>query len=182
MTAKKTPPKKKSEVPTALANVPSRETAPLYPSPFTDYNRLLQVMNRRFSEAFGIEPFAAFPTVDFQFPALSAGAWPALSDIADKGDRYEITSDIPGVKKEDINVSLHGGRVEISAETSSEHSEGGEESLYRERTRGSYFRAFELSDEVDADRAEAKLENGVLHLTLPKKHPTPSEKKRVVVK
>jgi HSP20 family protein len=101
----------------------------------------------------------------------------ARMDVVDKGNAFEITVDLPGVKKEDINVSVEGDRVAISAEMSSEKEvKEGDKLLHTERMATSYARNFELPAEVTEAGAEAVYENGVLKLTLPKRAPTTSRR------
>ncbi|GAB4472727.1 MAG: Hsp20/alpha crystallin family protein [Burkholderiaceae bacterium] len=94
----------------------------------------------------------------------------ARMDVVDNGSSYEITVDLPGVKKEDINVSIDGSRVLISAESKTEKTrKDGGRVIYAERSSASFARSFELPSEVTEAGAEARYENGVLTLTLPKK-------------
>ncbi|HYB49729.1 MAG TPA: Hsp20/alpha crystallin family protein [Burkholderiaceae bacterium] len=98
------------------------------------------------------------------------GATLPRMDVVDKGDRYLVTLDIPGVKKEDIRVTVEGSRVAIAAESKSENeTKQGDKVLYTERRVASYARAFELPVEVTEENADASYENGVLRLTLPKR-------------
>jgi len=96
----------------------------------------------------------------------------ARTDVIDKGDKYAVTVDLPGVRKEDIQVSIDGARVAITAENKSEREvkdKDGAKVLHTERYATSYARSFELPDEVSEDGADAAFENGVLRLTLPKR-------------
>jgi len=94
----------------------------------------------------------------------------ARMDVVDKSDKYAVTVDLPGVKKEDIRVTVEGSRVSIAAETKSEtETKNGDKVLYTERRAASYARSFELPVEVTEDGAEANYENGVLRLSLPKR-------------
>jgi HSP20 family protein len=171
---------------TETAIVPAQIHEGPYPtlaSQMQDFDRLFRALNSRFATMFSMEPFSNLTPMDNMFPAKLADMRPAFSDIVDRGDAYVIHSELPGVKKEDVRITTHGGHVEISAETSSNtSSEGGKGAVYRERSQGSFFRAFRLSDEVDADKAEAQFENGVLILTLPKKNPTTGQPRTVPVK
>ena len=104
----------------------------------------------------------------------------ALMDVVDKGDMYEVKVDMPGVKKEDINVTVEGARVAISAETKTEKEEKeGDKVIHTERFAASYQRTFELPVEVTEAGAEARFEDGVLTLTLQKR--TPQTSKRLEV-
>jgi len=94
----------------------------------------------------------------------------ARMDVVDRGDHYVVTVDLPGVKKEDIRVTVEGAHVAIAAETKSEsETKNGDKVLHTERYAASYARSFELPTEVTDENADAKYENGVLRLTLNKR-------------
>jgi HSP20 family protein len=94
----------------------------------------------------------------------------ARMDVIDKGDRFEVKVDLPGVSKEDIKVSVEGARVTLQADSRRQkETKDGERVLYSERTFASYARSFELPAEVTEDGADARFEDGVLTLTLPKR-------------
>ena len=91
-------------------------------------------------------------------------------DVKEDDNAYTVHADIPGVKKEDIHVSIEGNQVSVSAETRMEKEEKkGEKLLRSERYVGKVARSFTLPHEVDEARAQAKYSDGVLELTLPKK-------------
>ena len=91
-------------------------------------------------------------------------------DVKEDDNAYTVHADIPGVKKEDIHVSIEGNQVSISAETKVEKEEKkGEKVLRSERYVGKVARSFTLAHEVDEAKAHAKYSDGVLELTLPKK-------------
>ena len=101
----------------------------------------------------------------------------ALMDVVDKGDHFEIKVDMPGVKKEDIEVSIEGSRVAIRAETrTTKEEKEGERVLHTERFAAMYARTFELPADVSEAGAEARYEDGVLTLMLPKRAPVSSKK------
>ncbi|MDH4215978.1 MAG: Hsp20/alpha crystallin family protein [Gallionella sp.] len=91
-------------------------------------------------------------------------------DVKEADGKYQINAEIPGVKKEDIHVTVEGNRVSISAEVKQEKEvKEGERVIRSERSYGMASRSFTLADEVDQNKVEAKYNNGVLELTLPKK-------------
>ena len=91
-------------------------------------------------------------------------------DIAEKNGHYTVTAELPGVKKEDIQVSIDGAEVTLSAEVKREKEVAGDQRvLHTERAYGKVSRGFSLPQEVDEAKAEAKFRDGVLELTLPKK-------------
>lgn len=91
-------------------------------------------------------------------------------DVTEDDKAYKVHAEIPGVKKEDIHVHINGNQVSISAEVKNEKEvKEGEKLLRSERYYGSVSRAFSLAQEVDENAAQAKYQDGVLELTLPKK-------------
>ena len=104
-------------------------------------------------------------------PAQRADAVRAIRfDVAEQGANYVVTADLPGFKKEEIQVEIYGARVTISAESKTEtETREGERMLYSERRVGKAVRSFELGAEVDQATSVARYSDGVLTLTLPKK-------------
>ncbi|MGE5648829.1 Hsp20/alpha crystallin family protein [Noviherbaspirillum sp. UKPF54] len=91
-------------------------------------------------------------------------------DVSETEQAYTVKADIPGVKKDDIKISIEGNTVSIRAETKEEKQEKMEGNMMRsERYFGEQYRSFTLPQEVDESKAEAKYQDGVLSLTLPKK-------------
>ena len=91
-------------------------------------------------------------------------------EISEADKAYTVKADVPGVKKEDIQVSIDGNQVSISAEVKHEKEEKEGKKLVRsERYYGKQFRSFTLAHEIDETKAEAAYSDGVLTLTLPKK-------------
>ena len=101
-------------------------------------------------------------------------------DVAEKDGEYKVLAEVPGVKKEDIQVDIEGDVVSISAETRAEKDvKEGERIIHSERFFGKISRSFRLGQEVDQARASAKYSDGVLELVLPKK--TAASAKRVTI-
>ena len=91
-------------------------------------------------------------------------------DVAEKDGEYKVLAEIPGVKKDDIQVDIEGDVVSISAETRAEKDvKEGERVIHSERYFGKISRSFRLGQDVDQAKASAKYTDGVLELVLPKK-------------
>jgi HSP20 family protein len=91
-------------------------------------------------------------------------------DVAEKDNAYVVRAEIPGVSKDDIQVSIEGNQVTICAKVQREkEKKEGERVPHTERYVGSAFRSFTLPSEIDEAASNAKYENGVLELTLVKK-------------
>lgn len=116
------------------------------------------------SPGFLVRPLLGEPMVD---PAR------VRIDIQDRGDAFEVKADLPGVRKEDIQVQVDGNMVTLSAEVRQEDTQGTEgKSVYAERYYGAMTRSFALPADVEASSAKARCEHGVLTLTLPKARST----------
>lgn len=90
-------------------------------------------------------------------------------DISENDKEYLVSAELPGARKEDIRVSIDGNYVSIAAEVKKEQEEKHGRSLVRETYHGSVSRGFTLGSDVDDKAAVAKLDDGVLRLTLPKR-------------
>ena len=115
------------------------------------------------------DPFRLFDEKERNFfKGTSIGEFRA--DIRDTGDAYELEADLPGVKKEDIQVELDNNYLTISAERHAEKDEKDKKGNYvrRERSYGSYSRSFDVTG-VQTDQITAEYTDGVLKLRLPKK-------------
>lgn len=130
------------------------------------------------------DPFTKLDKVFFGDPFFSNATTAVAAfgtDVTDEGDHYQLTADLPGFKKDDIEINVEDGILTISAERNEESEDKDNKGRYirRERTYGSYKRSFDLT-EVDDDNITAKYEDGVLTLTLPKKQVAEIESKKSI--
>jgi len=93
--------------------------------------------------------------------------WSIPLDIVRDGENVTVTANLPGVKPEDIDVTIEGGVLSIKADTKVEEEREDAGYVVRERRSGSFHRSLRLSEHVDADNVEPRYENGVLTITLP---------------
>ena len=101
--------------------------------------------------------------------AASAARRPPL-DVVETEAAYTVKLEVPGVAKEDVKVAIDGRKVSVQASSAAQlEQKEGEQIVYRERTATRYARSFTLPLEVDQAEANAKLEHGVLTLSLPKR-------------
>ena len=108
--------------------------------------------------------------VAYDASAVNAQAPRLTVDVTEKNGAYRVTADLPGVKKEDIQVAIDGAQVTLTAEVKREKEVAdGERVLHVERSFGKVSRSFSLPQELDEAKAEARFRDGVLELTLPKK-------------
>ncbi len=136
--------------------------------------RMQRSMDEAFEDFFGNEPFSptykllATPrsgkdiAVRENFALPQSDFWETEKDI-----KAEI--DLPGIEKKDIKLNIVKGRVEVKAEKKSEQKEDRKGRYRLERSYHGFYRSFSLPENADTENAEAKYENGVLKLKIPKK-------------
>lgn len=105
-----------------------------------------------------------------------------LCDMEDLGDKYEITLEAPGIPKEKITIKAGIDYIDISGEQEKKTEEKRKSYLYNERSYTSLRRRIPTPEEIVPSKVDAKMENGVLHVQVPKKTPTRSEETNVEVK
>jgi len=105
---------------------------------------------------------------DLQGEEVSNRGWVPPVDIQETEDAYKLQAELPGLTKDDINITLENNVLRLSGERKFE-KDVQKESYHRiERTYGAFSRAFALPQQVEADGVEAAFENGILTVTVPK--------------
>ena len=122
--------------------------------PFRELRRVDDVFTRHFR--------------DLRRESGQAGAWPVPLDVTHEDDSVVVEASIPGVKPDEVEVTIEDGRMTIEGKTAVESDESRSGYVIRERRSGRFYRAIPLPETVDADGAESRYENGVLTVTLPK--------------
>ncbi len=103
-------------------------------------------------------------------------------DIKDAEDHYEITAELPGVKKEDIHIHVKDGVLTLEAETTQEDKEEKEGKIIRqERRYGKFMRSFNLGGDVQEEDIKASFRDGILTLEAPKVVEKPAERRRIEI-
>lgn len=126
-----------------------------------DTRQLTRLFDDAFDRFFGQVAVPTAESVASRSPAL---------DVAESDRGYTVKLEMPGVAREDVKVSIDGRQVTVQAQGQhQEERKDGERVVYRERSVSSYARTFTLPLEVDQAEAGARLEHGVLTLTLPKR-------------
>jgi len=111
---------------------------------------------------FGTTPMQVEPRADVSVPAL---------DVSETHDAFVIHADLPGVRREDIGITLNDGEITIAVTSANEREDKDETSgrlLRRERHSRRYLRSLRIGEGIDADRVAATYVDGVLTVTLPK--------------
>ncbi len=112
-----------------------------------------------------------FPAnIDYMFAQMPDVRVPAV-DLEDKEKEFILKAEMPGFKKEDIEIAVHEDGVEISGMAGWKYSEKEQDYLCKERACKSFYRYVDLPEEIKVDDVDAKLNEGVLEIMLPKKQP-----------
>ncbi len=126
--------------------------------PFRDIVSLREAMDRLIQESF-VRPAGSL---------LQGARGGVPLDVMEKDNEYEVHASLPGIKPEDVQITVQGNTITIRGESGAEQERKDENWIVRERRSGSFYRSFSLPSEVDAGKATARYENGVLVLDLPK--------------
>ena len=139
--------------------------------------------NRNLLSELMSDPFDAF----FDAATAPVQAMPSLmrTDIKETDAGFELTIDLPGFKKDDVQAELKDGYLTIAAQTQSESEDKDEKGTYvrKERFSGKCSRTFYVGDDIEEDDIRAKFEDGVLKIAVPKKQEQPKleEKKTIAI-
>jgi HSP20 family protein len=129
------------------------------PSPFGELLSLRQAMDRLFEDSFVRAPgWGAFASDASQFPL----------DVRMTADDLVVEGQLPGIKPDDVDITIENGRLTIRAEASSDDERQDGDFLVREIRRGAFSRSVALPSGLEADKAEATFDDGVLTLRIPK--------------
>jgi HSP20 family protein len=124
--------------------------------PFEEIRRTQEKLNQMFEDFMPMEEWGGGKVYT---PAI---------DIKDEEDKLVVTTDLPGINKEDVEINLKEDMLEISAKSGKEKETEEEGYLRRERAYTRFYRAVRLPTSVKDEGSTAKMENGVLTITLPK--------------
>ncbi len=127
----------------------------------------LAVLQQRLNEVFSEQ---------YRDQDLAAGAWAPPVDIYETDDDVIVAAELPGIKREDIDVSVVGDKLILRGTRAHERDSDDEQFHRMERQYGSFYRAFNLPQVIEADTISAKLAQGVLQVTLPKRAAAKSER------
>lgn len=108
------------------------------------------------------------PYREGSYPGESSSAFMPSFDVKETADAYVLTADMPGIRKDDLDIQMAGNRLCISGRREPETVRDGERFYSQERSFGTFNRTFSLPEEVQPSQVKADLRDGVLHLTVPK--------------
>jgi HSP20 family protein len=140
-------------------------------SPRADLSRMQRDFDHMFSNFFP----SAVADGDNSEPI----SWQPRVDVVETVEAYELSADVPGVGKEDIQINLHDGVLSISGERSSRDITEADSVVQLERHTGRFYRSFSLPNKIDSKKIDARFENGVLFVTVPKMEETKPQKIKI---
>lgn len=132
-------------------------------SPLTEWNPLRAMRN-----LLRWDPFREMAPMFPRFPELERMEWNPSFEVTENKDSYRFKADVPGVKKEDLEISTLGNRLQISGKREAEKETKSETVYTYERQYGSFVRSFTLPEGADLEHAKSELQDGVLTLVIPK--------------
>jgi HSP20 family protein len=127
--------------------------------PFTELMSLRQAMDKLLEDS---------PVTPFQFINTAGLSLTTPIDVYHTNGNVVVKAALPGVKPEDIDITITGNTLSIKGETKAEENTKRKDYLYRERRYGAFRRSVTLPSGLKTDKSEAKFENGILTLTIPK--------------
>ena len=132
--------------------------------PFEMMQRLSDEMDELFDSFFHARPLARL-----RGKSQLQNMWAPEVELREEGNQLKVCVDLPGISKDNIKVDVREGAVIIEGERREEHTEGGDGQGFRrsERRYGSFFRTIPLPEGAEADKAEARMQDGVLEITVP---------------
>ncbi|MEN2986521.1 MAG: Hsp20/alpha crystallin family protein [Thermodesulfovibrionaceae bacterium] len=139
-------------------------------SPFEEIDRLFDEFMKR--------PFSLFRSL---VPRLREEVVSPAVDIYEEGDDLVVKAELPGLKKEDIEVKLTDDYITISGEKKKEEKVEEKNYFRYERSYGSFSRTFRLPLEVQTDKAKAKFENGILEIRIPKTEQAKAKERKLQI-
>lgn len=128
-------------------------------NPFEEAISLRDAVNSLFQESF-VRPGGA--------PARVGGLAAFPLDVCETENEFVVKASLPGIKPDDVQITIHGDTLTIRGDSKAEEEKKGEHWHLRERRFGTFQRALSLTTPVDADKAQAQFEHGVLTLRIPK--------------
>ncbi|MBE0427964.1 MAG: Hsp20/alpha crystallin family protein [Nitrospirae bacterium] len=149
-------------------------------TPFHEMERPFQEIEKRFEDFFR-RPFSLMPS---WWPRLGLPEMEEISpsvDVFTEGDDVVVKAELPGMQKEDIDVSLTEDAITISGEKKKEEKVEKKDYYSLERSYGSFKRSFSLPAEVQTEKASAKFKDGILEIRIPKTEEAKQKEKKIPI-
>jgi HSP20 family protein len=143
-------------------------------------NRMIEDARRRLESTFApyLEPWFVRSRGIPELPQVR----PAYADLIDAGKEYRVSAEVPGIPKENLNVTVTNREIKIEGEAKTDRQQENEGFVQRERAYSKISRSLTFPEEVLPEKAEATLNNGLLEVRIPKRVPTEVKLQKVQVK
>ena len=139
----------------------------------------LEEFGHTFGDIFQRPPW---PSLLFRRIPLEEKGWAPPLEVFDKDDKLVVKAELPGMKEEDIDVSVEGDMLTLKGERKAEKEVKDDDYYCCERSYGSFFRSLSLPSHIDATKIEANYENGILEIAIPKVSEAKPKKVKVLSK
>jgi HSP20 family protein len=171
---------KPAKVKSKKAQPPAKMEAGKALTPFQAIERRFQEMERRFEDIFR-SPLSLLPSWMPRLRMPTIGEISPSVDIITEGDDIVVKAELPGMKKEDVDVHLTEDTITISGEKKKEEKVEKKDYYRYESSYGSFNRSFSLPSEVQTEKASAKFKDGVLEIRIPKTEEAKKKEKKLTV-
>jgi len=169
------PEKKKGNLALKKAKKPVLAVRKPQPSMIRDFNTLLDTFRDEFG-GYLWDPFRGFEwPVEYELPMRIP-----YVDVIDSDKEYVVKAELPGLKKENVQIELAPNELSLTARSDVETEEKGKTYLHRERAFSTFRRRIGFGQRIDTDKASANMAEGILEIRLPKLEPTPEKKTKKI--
>ena len=167
------PEKKKRALAIKKAKKPVLAVRKPQPSVIRNFNNLLDTFRDEFG-GYLWDPFRGFEwPVEYELPMRIP-----YVDVIDSGNEYVVKAELPGLKKENVQIELAANELSLTARSDVETEEKGKTYLHRERAFSTFRRRIGFGQSIDTEKASASMAEGILEIKLPKLEPKPEKKTR----
>jgi HSP20 family protein len=132
-----------------------------------------------YEDPFSLAPLSLLPEWIDTAAHVHEPRYPVL-DVVDQGDYYEVTAELPGFNKENVDIQVGDDILQLTAQTQSEHKGG--RYMSHERSYSSFQRAIQFPEQVVGSKVDGTMKDGILSLRIPKKEPTSTKYTKVALK
>jgi HSP20 family protein len=149
-------------------------TNPQQTSLATGFDQMFDEFRRSFDDL--MSPYFPFAGITTTTPLTQLPIRSSIVDLIDEGDHYVISAELPGFSKDQVDVKVNKDGLILRAEQTSQNDQKGKNYLHRERAYSAFERVVEFPQEVNPQKVDGSMKDGILQLTIPKKEPKPEER------
>jgi HSP20 family protein len=169
------PEKKKGALAIRKAKKPVLAVRKPQPSVIQDFNKLLETFRYEFG-GYLWDPFRGFEwPIEYELPTRIP-----YVDVIDFGNEYVVKAELPGLKRENVQIELAENELSLTARSDVETEEKGKTYLHRERAFSTFRRRIGFGERIDTEKASANIAEGILEIKLPKLEPKPEKKTKKI--